>query len=131
MRNCLAEMKVYHCGNTLFYNIDLKKRIWNKTTHQNSGLGLFFDIRKEDYLINFGKYLYEIEIKNDANILVWNIVKYRDISQSFLTWEEAEKYGEFLSKNFDLILIEEMNGKRYQGIIINDKCVINCEVIDV
>lgn len=124
-------MRVYHGGNRLFKKVDLKKRIWNKTTHTNSGLGLFFDVRKEDYLINFGTFLYEIEIKNDANILVWNIIEYRDISQSFSTWEEAEKYGESLSEDFDLILLEEVNGKRYQGIIINDKCVINCEVINV
>lgn len=124
-------MKVYHGGNRLFEKVDLKKRIWNRTTHPNSGLGLFFDVRKEDYLINFGTFLYEIEIKNDANILVWNIDEYRNISQSFLTWEEAEKYGELLSTKIDIILLEEVNGVRYQGIIINDKCVINCEVINV
>lgn len=106
-------MKTYHCSNVLFEKIELDKRIWNKTTHHASGIGLFFDVRKANYLIDFGAILYQITIEPNSRTLIWHISDFKKICDSFSSWEDAKKYGKRLSNNFDIIRIEESNGELY------------------
>lgn len=123
-------MKAYHCSNTLFEKIELDKRIWNKITHHASGIGLFFDVRKADYLIDFGAILYEITLESNSRTLFLNIYDFKKICDSFSSWEEAQKCGKNLSNHFDIIRIEESNGRLHQGVIINENCVLECKVIN-
>jgi len=124
-------IKVYHCGNSLIEKFSLSKRRWNKTTHQASGLGLFFDFRNTDYLKVFGGYLYEITLKSDLKIKNWSITDFRNVcDKNDGDWNSFAMLGKEMSTLYDVIYIQELSGDIHQGIILSDSAVSEFKLLE-
>lgn len=100
--------------------------------HDNSGLGLFCATAPDDYIANFGPYIFELDLVDDLRVKRLTIGEFAALSRSAgTTRAEFEALGLRWSDQYDCLAIEEVDGQVRQAVILSDRAIANATRHDV
>jgi hypothetical protein len=104
-----------------------KPTIANRTVgdnHANSGLGLFCATAPDAYIANFGPYVFALELNAHVRVHTLRIEDFAALSrdrQRDRNWFEAQ--GREWAQQYDVVLIQEIDGRTAQAIIVSDAAI--------
>lgn len=100
--------------------------------HDNSGLGLFCATAPDDYIANFGPYIFELDLVDDLRVKRLTIGEFAALSRSAgTTRAEFEALGLRWSDQYDCLAIEEVDGQVCQMVILSDRAIASATRHDV
>ena len=96
--------------------------------HDNSGLGIYCSTKPDDYIANFGDYIFQIDLRPDVKVKRITISDLADISRDPAHdrgW--FERLGHEWGKLYDIVELEEKDGVVAQAIILRNEAVIRVQ----